>query len=188
LLGHSFGGGIALMTAINLVRANNPILPKGIVLLDALVYKTEMPFFVNYVRIPIIGILMLNLLSAEYQAEYTLNNIFYNKSKVTPEKISRYSYLIKLDGYDDAVIQTANQIIPENFEKYTDYYRYFNIDTLILWGRQDSSLPLESGIKLSQELKNSKLVIIEECGHNPQEEQPLIVADQVIKFIKQTEK
>ncbi len=176
------------MTAINLVRANNPILPKGIVLLDALVYKTEMPFFVNYVRIPIIGILMLNLLSAEYQAEYTLNNIFYNKSKVTPEKISRYSYLIKLDGYDDAVIQTANQIIPENFEKYTDYYRYFNIDTLILWGRQDSSLPLESGIKLSQELKNSKLVIIEECGHNPQEEQPLIVADQVIKFIKQTEK
>ena len=187
ILGHSFGGGVALLSTIQSLKSENSSVPKGIILLDAAVYKTELPFFVNYVRIPIIGNLILNLLSADYQAKYTLNKIFFDKQKVTPELINRYSFFIQMDGYSDALIQTADQIIPNNFNEYTDFYKNINLKTLIIWGKQDPALPPSSGEKLSKEIKNSKFIIIDKCGHNPQEEQPIIVADYIIKFIKEIE-
>ena len=47
LAGHSSGGGIVLLISINLLDENTYPLPNGLILLDAAVYKTELPFFVN---------------------------------------------------------------------------------------------------------------------------------------------
>ena len=172
------------ITSINFLD-NHISKPKAIILLDAAVYKTELPFFVEYLRIPVISNLLLFFTSADYRARFTLNRIYYDKSKVTLEKVDRYSYFIKLDGYSYALKKTAEQITPDNFEQYTNRYREILTPTLVIWGKQDPAIPLSSGQRLVKELPNATLEVINLCGHNPQEEWPEKTAGLILSFINE---
>lgn len=44
--------------------------------------------------------------------------------------------------------------------------------TLILWGRQDAIIPAICGEQYQRLLPNSRLAVIDECGHSPQLEKP----------------
>jgi pimeloyl-ACP methyl ester carboxylesterase len=55
--------------------------------------------------------------------------------------------------------------------------------TLILWGEQDELIPLAAGRKLNSLIKDSRLVIFNNCGHLPQEEMPTRTVDEVTTFI-----
>lgn len=187
LAGHSCGGAIVLLITINLIGEKTCPLPNGLILLSAAVYKTELPLFVKYLRIPIIRNLLFAALSADCQAEYTLRKIFHDQEKITPDLISRYSFFMRLAGYREAIIQTANQIIPRDFKKYIDRYSEISIRTLAIWGKQDTLLPLSNGVRLDGALQSSRLAIIENCGHNPQEEQPQLVANLMLDFIRKEE-
>jgi 2-hydroxy-6-oxonona-2,4-dienedioate hydrolase len=44
--------------------------------------------------------------------------------------------------------------------------------TLIIWGRSDRLTPLQLGERFHREIKGSKLEIIDQCGHMPQQECP----------------
>lgn len=50
-------------------------------------------------------------------------------------------------------------------------------------GAEDALIPLEAGRRINSLLENSTLVILEKCGHVPQEEKPHRVIDEVTKFI-----
>jgi pimeloyl-ACP methyl ester carboxylesterase len=56
--------------------------------------------------------------------------------------------------------------------------------TLILWGDSDKILHISSVPIFEKGIKNSKSVIIKECGHVPQMEKPAETATQYIDFIK----
>lgn len=43
---------------------------------------------------------------------------------------------------------------------------------LIVWGKEDRIIPLECGALYQQALKNSRLAVIEQCGHYPHLEKP----------------
>jgi pimeloyl-ACP methyl ester carboxylesterase len=43
---------------------------------------------------------------------------------------------------------------------------------LLLWGRHDFIVPLSQGQRLQTAIRGSRLEVIEDCGHNPQEEKP----------------
>ncbi len=47
-----------------------------------------------------------------------------------------------------------------------NFLKKINIPTLILWGSDDPRIPVDYGVKLSKEIKNSKLEIIPGGGHN----------------------
>ncbi|HZR05879.1 MAG TPA: alpha/beta hydrolase [Candidatus Udaeobacter sp.] len=55
--------------------------------------------------------------------------------------------------------------------------------TLVLWGRDDKLVPLTFGERFHQELANSRLRIIENCGHMPQVECPREFAAAVLQFL-----
>jgi len=58
-------------------------------------------------------------------------------------------------------------------------------DTLILWGEKDEWIPLEFADRFHDDLPQSELVIIDDCGHEPQEEQPDKTAEVIIEFLKE---
>ena len=184
LIGHSFGGGVALLSTIKM-RHDSDITPSSLILIDPAAYKTKLPFFIKNLTIPIISRSILNLINIKLQARFTLEKLYYDKSKVTDEKVERYAYFMSLQGHDRTLMETAKQIIPENLSRYTQQYDSFEMPVLVLWGRNDNVIDIEFGRKLSDEIPNGKLTVIENCGHIPQEEQPEITAYEINSFLKQ---
>ena len=58
-----------------------------------------------------------------------------------------------------------------------------NRPTLILWGRDDKLIPLKFAERFHQEIANSRLQIIDNCGHMPHVECPSEFADTVLQFL-----
>ena len=56
--------------------------------------------------------------------------------------------------------------------------------TLVLWGRQDAVVFLECGESYVEALPNSKLHVIDCCGHIPQIEKSQEFLDKVVSFLK----
>ena len=52
------------------------------------------------------------------------------------------------------------------------YLRGVKVPTLIVWGRQDAIIPLNCGELYQQALSNSRLHVIDRCGHSPALEKP----------------
>lgn len=54
--------------------------------------------------------------------------------------------------------------------------------TLIIWGEEDTVIPIKNGYKLRDTVPDSRLVVIKDCGHVPQEERSNIFSAGVAKF------
>jgi pimeloyl-ACP methyl ester carboxylesterase len=182
LVGHSFGGGVSLLTTLEFLKSTAHR-PSALVLLDAAAYGTKLPFFVEDLRIPLLGNILLAGTSYDFQARNTLEKLYFDKAKVTQEKVERYSFFMSIEGHNNALLETARQIKLEDFSRYSKQYKDITIPTLVLWGRQDTAVPLEDGKKLSKDIPTAKLVIIEDSGHNIQEEQPKDVARLINGFL-----
>jgi pimeloyl-ACP methyl ester carboxylesterase len=182
LVGHSFGGGVSLLATLEFLESAAHR-PSALVLLDAAAYETKLPFFVEDLRVPLLGNVLLAVTPYDFQARNTLEKLYFDKAKVTQDKVERYSFFMSIKGYNNALIETARQIKLEDFSRYSEQYKDITMPTLVLWGRQDTAVPLEDGRKLSKDIPTAKLVIIEDSGHNIQEEQPKDVARLINGFL-----
>lgn len=170
LIGHSYGGGVALLTTINSGKYFHQI--SKLVLIDTASYKDDLPLFVKYLTTPCLNSLILSFSSYTFSARIALSRLFYDKKKVNKAAIDRYAFSMSQKGTRHSFIQAAKQIIPENYDELIGLFSDIRIPTLIIWGRQDTVIPLRNGIRLNNDIKTSKLCIVENCGHIPQEERP----------------
>ena len=182
LIGHSFGGAIALLTQISLINEKSRTRINKLILIDCLAYMQEMPVFMENLRIPLLNKLTF-LLPNKFRAEYILNKIFYNKKMINEKLINRYAAFYNGDDLKYSFITSAKQIDQNRHEKIVDAYKNIPTPCLILWGKNDPVISLDNGIKLSKELLNARLEIINECGHVPHEEKPRVTFNKIYSFI-----
>jgi 2-hydroxy-6-oxonona-2,4-dienedioate hydrolase len=64
--------------------------------------------------------------------------------------------------------------------------RMINRPTLVIWGRDDKLIPLSFGKRFHHEIANSRLRIIDNCGHIPQVECPKEFATAVLQFLDES--
>jgi pimeloyl-ACP methyl ester carboxylesterase len=62
--------------------------------------------------------------------------------------------------------------------------QYIDQPTLIIWGEDDKVIPLENGYKLRNDILHSRLVVLRDCGHIPQEERTEAFVDLVSDFCR----
>jgi pimeloyl-ACP methyl ester carboxylesterase len=184
LAGHSFGGGVSLHIVLDTL-ADAQIRPSALMLLDAAAYDARLPFFVRLLKISLVSDFLLRLVPPDFQARFTLERLYLDKAKVTPEKVDRYAFFLAMKGYRQALAATARQISPEDWLN-VGRYGEIAIPTLVLWGRQDPVLPIDHAMRLGREIPGARLGIIENCGHNVQEEQPGEVAGLINDFLAST--
>jgi len=55
--------------------------------------------------------------------------------------------------------------------------------TLIIWGEEDTVIPIKNGYKLRDTVPDSRLVVLKDCGHVPQEEQTDTFTKVVTNFL-----
>lgn len=57
-----------------------------------------------------------------------------------------------------------------------------NHPTLLIWGEDDTVIPVKNGHKLYDAILHSRLVVLKDCGHVPQEEKSDMFAELVTEF------
>ncbi len=187
LIGHSMGGVVALQTVLQCIKTGNNFL-KGLILIDSPAYKQRLPLFIQILRIPVLNKLIFSFLPVKLCTKLLLRKTFFNDNKITDEMVKNYSRSLDMTGSSHALIATANKIVPENTDEITSKYKEIKIPTLIIWGEDDKIIPLPTGQHLEQTIPNSKLVIILDCGHMPQEEKPEETTEIISEFLESIEK
>jgi pimeloyl-ACP methyl ester carboxylesterase len=180
LVGHSMGGGIALLVALELQRAS-PALLRGLVLIDAISYAQRLPLFVKLLRTPVVGRLAI-LLPVELQVRYVLGVAYYDRSKITATIVSEYADPLRDAAARSALLATARELIPADSDALASMFPTINVPTLVLWGKNDPIVPLANGFRLHQAIRDSSIAVVENCGHIPPEEMPLQTLDALNEF------
>ena len=183
LVGHSFGGGVALATYFKM-QSRNPKIIKRLALLDSLAYKQPIPFFLHVMRMPIISDLGIAMIAPEVHTRASLAFSYHKQHRITQEAINNYAqpYYSYAGAY--AAKRTAEQIQPDDLDNYITRYPTIKVPTLLIWCKHDRVVPVINGLKLYTVLPNSDFQIIQDCGHIPQEESPTETVSKLLKFMK----
>jgi len=180
LAGSSMGGEVALNVAIA-----HPQRVAGLILIGSggVEVKGNSSLAPVYVRIPFVGrALTAFALTSDKLVRQGLEKSFFDDAKVTPDRVAHYYRPLRTRGGQLAALRARTQA--DQFLIEQDLGRV-NTKTLIIWGAEDALIPLEAGRTMNSLIKNSKLVIIEKCGHLPQEEMPERVLEEVMSFVGQ---
>lgn len=182
LVGHSIGGGVALLVALKLNQQNSSRLSR-LILIDTVSYPQKLPGVIRMLRMPLVGWLGLYLIPDKTKVRNMMESMYYDDSKINPADVEAYAASLTLPGAKYALQQTARQIIPDNIDEIIGTYPRIKVPTLIIWGREDKIIPLENGVRLHHAISNSQLVVIERCGHDPPDERPEEVEAAMGKFL-----
>jgi pimeloyl-ACP methyl ester carboxylesterase len=184
LVGHSLGGAVALATALDLADDGDQLL-SGLVLIDSIAFPQPLPPFMKILRLPFVGKLSVHLTPCKQQVRSVLGMCYHRREQITDGQIVGYAQAIRMKGGRYALVQTAKQIIPRDFASIIERYGSIRIPTLLIWGRHDRIVPLHLGQRLHETIRDSEMVIVDDCGHIPHEEKPRETLLAVERFIRQ---
>jgi pimeloyl-ACP methyl ester carboxylesterase len=171
IIGHSYGGGVALVTSVYLSQ-NDPKRLRRLILIDSIGYGQKLPQFIKILTTPVLGRIAISLVPVKQQVRSIYKVAFYNKKAIPADAVEAYSESLRMPGAKRAVLRSARQIMPSDMETLTRMYDEIRVPTLIIWGAQDKIVPLSVGEQLEAQIPHATLAVINHCGHIPQEERP----------------
>lgn len=180
IVGHSYGGGVALATSIYL-SLSHPNLQRSLVLIDSIAYPQELPGFVKMLATPVLGPLMIYAIPNSIQVKSLLKKVYFNDALIPQYAIDHYADNLSKPNAKYATLTSARQMLPADLQQFSENYARLTLPTLIIWSRDDEIVPLEIGKRLHTNLPNSELVIFNDVGHAVQEEKP----SQVLPYLQQ---
>lgn len=182
LVGHSLGGGISLVLAVHDMQAGHNRIA-SLVLVDSAAYSQKYPAFLRILQTPVIGEILQNLVPVSAQVKATLKEAYYDDSKITEKRIANYVKPLKSKNGRYAARTTARQLQSANVDLIATYYAQLNLSVLLIWGANDSIVPLSIGSRLNEELLNSDLHVLDRTGHNAHEERGEEVTALILQFL-----
>ncbi len=180
LVGHSMGGGIALLVALRLLAEGRL---ERLILVSSAAYPQPIPGFITLAQRRRVTRWILALIPKAPLVRLVLRAIVYDRTTVTAAQVEGYAAQLRSKHHRLAIIHTALQILPENLAEMTARYPEIDVPTLLLWGRHDRVVPLSVGEKLLDVLPRARLEVLEECGHLVPEELPEESLEIVLDFL-----
>ena len=179
--GNSYGGQLAWSYAVA-----HPGEVTRLILVDAAGYPRaakSVPLGFRLAAMPGINVLMEKLLPRGV-VEQSVRNVYGDPSKVTPALVDRYFELTLREGNRHAVgLRMKHFGVPPDSAP----LKTLRVPTLILWGAKDQLIPLELGRRFAADIAGSRLVVFENLGHVPQEEEPAATVAEVQRWVAQDE-
>jgi pimeloyl-ACP methyl ester carboxylesterase len=174
--GHSMGGRIALI-AYDMKPQNFD----SIILIDSAGLENNSPAFYNLlITQPIVDILYYNIFVKEKNFQKFLSSAFFNSDFVSPEVIRLYLEPFKIKNANRAFLSILKSNSAYDIDS---VLKKINIPVLIIWGRNDGWISLESAYRFNLLIKDSELAVIDNAGHVSMEEQPEAVNNKIIEFL-----
>ena len=170
LVGHSFGGGVAILTALALQDLRRPA--RRLVIVSGAAYRQRLPPFVHCARYPRTMDMAFRAIGARLIVRQVFRSVVFDSSTVTDDLVEGYAAPLEHPDALEAILACAAQIEPDNLDEITSRYPSLDVPTLLLWGRHDRVVPPSIGVKLERALPEARLHLFDRCGHVPQEELP----------------
>ena len=171
LVGHSLGGGVALLTALGLADEGSRRLHR-IVIVAGAAYDQRLPPFVRLADFPRFSTAAVRALGTRRVVRSVLEQIVHDRTRVDEDQVRGYAEPLDSPGAIRALIETARQIRPADLDAIVARYGEVSVPALLMWGRGDRVVPLSVGERLARDLPNARLHVLERCGHLPAEEVP----------------
>jgi len=152
-MGESLGGWISALYAVEIAGGAHLVPVEKLVLVDAAGLQQDKP-------IP-----NLNP-STLADMRKLLEAVFYDTNWVTDEALQKSfaDKLAKHDGYTVRAILSNPSLASERLD---DRLAQIHVPTLVVWGKQDTLLPITSGERYAAGIAGAKLVSFDQCGHVP---------------------
>lgn len=168
LTGNSLGGNIAWNYA-----AEHPEKIKKLILVDASGLPTNkpQPAIFKLAKTPILSSLFLYF-TPKFFIKKNMEEVYGDENKITDALITRYHKMALRVGNRQAFIDRAKTDFKLGAKVNLDKFKSIKTPTLLIWGAKDSWIPLNNGKRMDLLLVNSKLVVLENAGHVPMEENP----------------
>lgn len=178
LAGNSLGGLIAWTAA-----AQMPDRVDRLILVDSAGYpplatRQEIPLGFRIARMPWLRELAKYTLPRGV-VETTLRQLYGDPSKVNADQVDLYMAMARRAGNRDALGQRIAQAQPADLS----LLKKIHAPTLILWGGRDRLLPPEMGRRFEHDIPGSVLMVFDDVGHIPQEEDPKRTVATVRRFL-----
>lgn len=187
LVGHSMGGGVALLVAMAL-ESGTPGRVRCLVLVDSIACPQPLPLFVVLLRLPVLGPLVLSLAPATWSVRTILRLAYYDARKIERVFVEAYAAPLRRRAGRAALVATARAMIPPDLDRLVARYRTIRSPVLLLWGREDRVVPLAVSACLRDAIPQARFVALDRCGHIPQEEWPDLTVSVLRGFMAEAER
>jgi 2-hydroxy-6-oxonona-2,4-dienedioate hydrolase len=170
IIGHSLGGYIAAEIAIE----NRKMIERLVLIDTSGMLDKPTPLLEQY--------LDAALSASPEKVKKVFEQLAAQSWRVLPVLVDVFTKRINMPGAKDAFESayhnsTRTQIGLDRLRKIDD------VPTLIIWGKNDTLIPLEHSNLFKQTIKNASLEIVEDAGHAPFAEKPAIVCEILREFL-----
>jgi pimeloyl-ACP methyl ester carboxylesterase len=178
IVGSSYGGAVAATLALDY-----PERVEKLVLVDAVINDDLQSHpILKLASVPGIGEVITPFLAdSKVFMRYRMNGTFAkeNRHMVTEERIEAIRRpLHAADGHHSLLATSRNW----NAKRISTDAHLINQPTLIIWGEDDTVIPVTDGHLLHDEILHSRLVVLKNCGHVPHEECTGVFCEIVSEF------
>ncbi len=110
------------------------------------------------------------------------SQIFYNTEVVSDDLVNDIYAMLSNRNYRKLMLRIAK--CTRDRYMLGDLHR-IDVPTLVVWGKNDEITPPFVADQFKEHIRNSKRVLIDDCGHAPQLEQPEIFASVMHEFLSE---
>ncbi|MBI3932675.1 MAG: alpha/beta fold hydrolase [Acidobacteria bacterium] len=170
LVGHSMGGAVAVMTA-----AQQPERVERLVLLDSAGFNlraADRPFLIRLAGSAPAAALVQRFPVRRLLVRTGLRQVFHDDSRVTPERVEEYLAPLARPEALPAIRSLVASGSEAMAERFVGLLGRLHVSTLVVWGREDTWAPVAHASRFGEAIPGSRTVILDGCGHMPQEERP----------------
>jgi pimeloyl-ACP methyl ester carboxylesterase len=189
LIGHSLGGGVALVIA-----EASPERVRRLVLVDSVGLGVDVGIVLRLVSVPGVGeVLTRIVLQGDFQKQLKRQRAIWPDSHVVPEEMIRLRY--EATRWEDirktyfkalrssinfrGMRRTALQPIVQGL-------RSLHLPVLVVWGEQDDLVPSRHARIVQNEVAKARVEIFEDAGHDPMVVNPEQFNRVTMQFLRNT--
>jgi pimeloyl-ACP methyl ester carboxylesterase len=178
LVGHSLGGGVATVVA-----ARHPERVDRLILIDAAGFNlapADRPWLLRLMSWPPAAAMIERPLLRRRLVTLALRQVFFDRALLTSERVDEYVAPLTRPGTVGVVTGILSERNPLPIPELATRIQ---APTLVIWGRQDGWVSVEHADRFVAAIPGARKVVLDACGHIPQEERPRDVIRLIGEFL-----